>query len=137
MPTYLYQCPRCSSRAEVIKKVADINTLETCTSCITPMSRVICAPAVRGDYAGYNCPVTNTWIEGRRAHEENLKRHGCRVLETGEKEAAAAYRRASDEALDKSVESAAEKFVHELPTKKREQLAVEMESGLDVQVVRQ
>lgn len=136
MPTYLYQCPRCSSRTEVIKKVAEIDTVETCATCVTTMSRVICAPAVRGDYAGYNCPVTGNWIEGRRAHEENLKKHGCRVLEGGEKEAAAAFRRKADEDLDKSVEIEAEKFVHALPVEKREKLAVEMESGLDVQVAR-
>lgn len=137
MPTYLYQCDRCSHRAEVLKKVAEIDKQELCTQCFTAMSRRICAPAVRGDYAGYNCPVTGNWIEGRRAHEENLKRQGCRVLEPGETEAAARFRRESDDALDRTVEIAAEKFVHELPTQKREQLAVEMESGLDVQIARQ
>lgn len=137
MPTYLYQCPRCSNRDEVFKKLIDLDTVETCQKCITVMSRVICAPAVRGDYAGYNCPVTGDWIEGKRAHTENLARHGCRVLETGEKEAAAQYRRSSDDALDKTMEDAAEKFVYELPPQKREQLVVEMESGLDVQIARQ
>lgn len=39
-----------------------------------------------GDYEGYNCPVTGKYIEGRAAHEENLKRQGCRVLEPGETE---------------------------------------------------
>lgn len=38
------------------------------------------------DYKGYTCPVTNKWIEGKAAHQENLKRHNCRVLEKGEKE---------------------------------------------------
>ncbi len=45
-----------------------------------PMPRVI------GDYAAYECPVTGKMIEGRRAHQENLNRHDCRILERGEKE---------------------------------------------------
>jgi hypothetical protein len=41
---------------------------------------------VRRDIPGYDCPVTGKWIEGRRAHEENLKQQGCRIVEKGEKE---------------------------------------------------
>ena len=42
---------------------------------------------VSPDYHGYACPITGRWIEGRAAHRENLKRHGCRLQEKGEKEA--------------------------------------------------
>lgn len=55
------------------------------------------APRVRSfeinpDYKGYTCPITGRWVEGRAAHRENLKRHGCRVMEKGEKEWAAKRR---------------------------------------------
>ena len=43
-------------------------------------------PMIVSDYAPYECPVTGKTIEGRRAHEENLKATGCRILERGEKE---------------------------------------------------
>jgi hypothetical protein len=43
-------------------------------------------PRVVGDYEPYECPVSGKIIEGRKAHEENLKRTGCRLLEPGEKE---------------------------------------------------
>jgi hypothetical protein len=43
-------------------------------------------PQVSGDFAAYDCPITGKSIEGRVAHEENLRRHDCRILETGEKE---------------------------------------------------
>ena len=43
-------------------------------------------PMIRGEYAAYECPVTGKMIEGRYAHEENLKATGCRILERGEKE---------------------------------------------------
>lgn len=39
---------------------------------------------VSSDIAGYDCPVTGKWIDGRRDHRENLKRQGCRNLEVGE-----------------------------------------------------
>ena len=41
---------------------------------------------ISSDYEGYNCPITNKWVEGKSAHRENLKRHGCRVFEPGELE---------------------------------------------------
>lgn len=43
-------------------------------------------PRVSGDFAAYDCPITGKSIEGRVAHEENLKRNDCRILEPGEKE---------------------------------------------------
>lgn len=41
-------------------------------------------PMVLGDYEAYDCPVTGKMIEGRAAHNENLKRTGCRLNEPGE-----------------------------------------------------
>ena len=43
-------------------------------------------PQIVRDYESYKCPVTGKIIEGRAAHEENLKRTDCRLLEPGEKE---------------------------------------------------
>lgn len=41
---------------------------------------------VQSDIAGYTCPVTDVWVDGKSAHRENLKRTGCRILEPGERE---------------------------------------------------
>lgn len=43
-------------------------------------------PQISSDYAPYTCPITGQWVEGKREHEANLRKHGCRVLEKGEKE---------------------------------------------------
>tara|TARA_R110000787_G_C13367192_1_gene440537 strand:+ start:883 stop:1206 length:324 start_codon:yes stop_codon:yes gene_type:complete len=69
-------------------------------------------PKVIGDYAAYECPVTGSVIEGRRAHTENLKRTGCRLLEPGEKEANIKnghkdYMDGIDRAVDKAVDEIA------------------------------
>lgn len=136
MPIYRYQCPACGSRRDVLKSLTLLDRGEPCETCQTPMERRICAPAVVTDYAGYSCPISGKWIEGRRAHAENLKRHGCRVLETGETDEV--RHRASSEAalLDKSVDETVEQFYETLPTERREELAREVQSGLDVTIER-
>lgn len=100
------------------------------------MERQLSAPAIVADYAGYTCPVSGKRIEGRRAHEENLKRHGCRILEAGETEQVSRQRASEEARVDREVESTVEQFYETLPTDKREQLAVAVQSGLDVAIER-
>jgi hypothetical protein len=100
------------------------------------MNRQICAPAVIGDYAPYECPVTGKMIEGRKAHEENLKRTGCRILEPGEAEAHKRSLAQADVDLDNRVEATVDEFIAKLPGEKREKLAAEMEGGLTAEIVR-
>lgn len=45
---------------------------------------MLAAPQISADYEMYQCPITDKPVEGRVAHRENLKQHGCRVLEPGE-----------------------------------------------------
>ena len=136
MPIYAYQCHHCRVSQDIIKRVADLERMEPCEVCKAPMDRRICAPAVVADYAGYTCPISDKWIEGRRAHEENLKRHGCRVLEAGETDQVRRSREAEECALDRQVDDTVERFYEALPTVKREQLAAEITSGLDVSIDR-
>lgn len=60
---------------------------------------------VQSDINGYTCPVTGKWVDGRRDHRENLKRTGCRILETGEKER---FVRDRPKEIDRSSEKAAD-----------------------------
>lgn len=132
MPTYRYKCLGCARFTDVFKRLSDMDRLERCSNCQFEMVRQIVAPAVRGDYQGYNCPITNKWIEGRRAHEENLKRHGCRVLETGEKEDLIRSKQVEEAALERSIEGTVEEFIEKLPAAKKERLANEVAGGMDV-----
>ena len=136
MPLYQYHCATCNAKRDVMKKIAEIDSITPCLRCNFAMNRQICAPLVRGDIPGYDCPVTGKWIEGRRAHEENLRRQGCRVLEHGETEGARRHTAASEAAFDASIDATVEEFVETLPTAKKEQLAAEIQSGLDVSIVR-
>lgn len=127
----------CGNKRDIVKPLSLLNRFEFCrNACEGAMERTICAPAVRGDYAGYDCPVTGKWIEGKRAHEENLKETGCRILEPGEHQQNQRRREQDEADLEARVEHTAESFVHNLPTEKREQLAIELRNGADTTTVR-
>jgi putative FmdB family regulatory protein len=86
MPVYSYCCPSCFHTFDVVKKLAQLDRVEECPLCADNAERRIVAPHIAGDYEAYNCPITGKRVEGRREHQENLKKNGCRVLEPGERE---------------------------------------------------
>lgn len=137
MPLYDYKCPTCRARREILKPIADLDRVEKCLHCGFAMNRELSAPRVLGDYPGYECPITGKWVEGRAAHRENLAKHGCRILEPGETSEAQRRARQSDEALEESVAETAAALVENMPARQREQLAAELDNGLDVTVTRQ
>jgi hypothetical protein len=69
-------------------------------------------PYIAGDYKPYDCPITGKSIDGRVEHEENLKKHGCRIHEAGEfedvkKNGQKRINASIDAAIDKSVDAVA------------------------------
>lgn len=136
MPTYDYKCPTCARKREVFLKLDDLNSSVYCNHCGQGMNRQLSAPFVRGDTVAYDCPITGKRIEGRKAHEENLKQHGCRILEPGETEQFKRRRTEDEQKLEAAVEETADRFISQLPTEKRDRLAGEMEGGFTTEVVR-
>ena len=136
MPTYVFKCPACGTGFERILRLAEYDSPQQCPECAAVAERQICAPAVRGDYPPYECPVTGRIIEGRRAHEENLKRHGCRVLEPGETSEASRRLRTEDAALEASLDATTESLLASMPTRKLEQLSAELQAGADITIER-
>lgn len=138
MPTYDYKCPKghVHSHWSLIKNYKPVIACPQCSE--AAIRHITSAPMgfVQGNYPAYACPITGKIIDGRKAHEENLARHDCRILETGETEQTKARRLAEEVAFDKAVEATAEEFVEKLPSAKREQLGRELESGADVTVAR-
>lgn len=136
MPVYDYKCPVCARRQEIVKKIADLDRPEHCPKCLFAMNRQVAAPMIRPDYAPYQCPISGEWISGRAAHEENLKKHGCRVLEEGEADVAKAAAAKQEEAFLESVGETAARFVAQLPPEKQERLANEIDAGAGLAVER-
>lgn len=136
MPIYSFQCANCGKRDQFFRKIDHRDAEAHCSKCGYPSTRQLDGPRVRADYPGYECPITGDWIEGRRAHRENLAKHGCRVYEPGETEAFKRRKAVEEAAFDASVESTVEQFVTELPSERREQLFAEVAAGADAAVVR-
>lgn len=68
-------------------------------------------PAVLPDYAAYDCPITGDMVEGRAAHRENLKAHGCRVMERGEQDDFVKNReREADRQIERIVDDMTERW---------------------------
>lgn len=127
MPLYDFKC----LNGHVFERHVPLDKFEepVFCSCNAPAHRLISTPMFSVDTTGYTCPVTGDWIGSKHQHENNLAKHGCRVLETGEKEAAAAYRKKEDEKLDRLIENHVEKEFEGFSSAKKEQLANELING--------
>ena len=137
MPKYDYVC----AAGHLTERVTTIAAYQKQITCDCGREALRCiteAPVgfVKGNLPAYACPITGNIIDGRKAHEENLARHGCRILETGERENVIKQKAREEAAFDAAVEATAEEFVAKLPTAKLEQLGRELESGADVVVER-
>lgn len=127
MPLYEYRCP-VGHKFERFYRMAEDSSHALC-SCGELAGKQLSAPVVRGDYAGYSCPITGKWIEGRRAHEENLARHGCRVLETGEASQAERARRNAEENFEKALDETIERELTTMGSEKVARLCNEVADG--------
>lgn len=136
MPLYDYKCPTCGETEERAIKLADLCKPVSCLRGCGPMKRQLSAPRIQMDYAGYSCPITGKWIEGRRAHKENLKVHGCRVLERGEFEEVDKRRKRADDELEEKVANGAVQEFLNMSIKKREMIAHELTHGADAPIIR-
>ena len=136
MPLYEYAC-ECGAKLTEYKPLREASVPVTCT-CGQVMGKVFSAPQIFvAAEVSYECPITGIPITSKRAHEENLAKHGCRVYETGEREEVTRRREREDAKLEETISETALDFVESLPSEAREQLGRELESGLDVTVIRQ
>lgn len=135
MPVYEYIC-HSGHVSDKVHSVADCSREHFCNCCGRPAERRLSAPAIIGDYTGYQCPITGDWIEGRKAHNENLAKHECRVLETGEREGMIRHKAASEKALLDAAEDTACRAIMNMPQEKFEILAGELQHGGDADLIR-
>ena len=129
MPTYSAQCTACNHKFDIFRRISDRDLPANCERCRAPAQRIIDKARISPDYAPYNCPITGELISGRRQHEENLKRHGCRIYEPGELEEHRKFvEQESERQIDRLAESAV-KAALALPPEKQETLAAELTLG--------
>lgn len=135
MPLYDIRCDRSGQVFERFIKLADFALPIKC-ACGAAARRAIATPMFSVDNTDYRCPITDKSIRSKRDHEENLKLHGCRVLETGETAQAGLKRKAEEAELDRKIEETVEKEIISWSSDKREQLAKELSHGVDAIVER-
>lgn len=133
MPLYDYRCPECGHRAQAFRRVDDRHQAPPHEH---SMVLAVTAPTVRGDISGYHSPITGQWIGSSRAAREDMKRHGCREWDPGEKQDAIRRREQNDRDLDASIERTVGTFIEDLPQRKRERLEVELANGFTAVPVR-
>lgn len=132
MPLYSHRCINCYSKQAIFKKIEDRDAPRSCGICGFSMERILDAPFVAPDFAPYDCPITGKIIEGRQAHIENLKRHGCRIREAGETESFRKETAAAETAAEEAVAETAAGIVANWDSRKQEQLATELSHGADI-----
>lgn len=130
MPIYSYKCMH-DHKFDKFLRMADSDKVQIC-HCGRPGHKQVTAARIVADYAGYECPISGDWIEGRAAHRENLAKHNCRVFEEGEREQVQRFAAKQDADMDAAVEATVDEFIGSLDGKARDALAGEMEAGLDV-----
>lgn len=106
MPLYSTQCPACGMRGSIFRSIQARNDTETCI-CGVRRERVLDAPRVFGDLEAYECPVTGKRIDGWKEHQNNLARHGCRVLEPGEREGKI---KETQQSINRAIDAVGESF---------------------------
>lgn len=135
MPLYEYRCQECQQRFERFVKLEDYQAPQTC-ACGGGSERIISIPRFIVEDVGYDCPITGEWIGSKHAHENNLAKHGCRVLETGENDVAAKFREREEAEFDRKIEETVERTIDAMPSEKKEKLANELEGGMTAEIVR-
>lgn len=130
MPLYSYICECCEKRDRRFLPVSRYKDPQYCHNPICPqhvvfddqpipedrqpMTKIIEAPAVVGDYEGYISPATGKWVEGRKQHLEDLKRSGCRIYEPGETDAEIRKTAERQARVEKEIDDAVERTAAEL-----------------------
>lgn len=134
MPLYDFKCPN-GHTFERMVKLADFEAEQKC-ACGGVSERVISAPRISSVSYDYECPITGKAITSKHAHEENLRRHDCRIYEPGETQANARAAAEADAAFDRGLDETVEKLYDAMPGEKKEKLANELLSGADIAIER-
>lgn len=124
MPTYLYRCPECGD-FERFLRLADHRREVDC-SCGLPGIQVITPVNFTAPMQSYECPVTGKEIKSVREHHDNLKRHGCHIIEPGEDRDAAIRAKRNDDILDAALDHSISQTLHSMPKEKLAQVCAEV-----------
>ena len=135
MPMYSLRCDN-GHEFDLYLKFKDLELEQFCV-CGRPAVRIIQAPHifVQKDIC-YDSPIDGRPITSKQARIEDLKRTGCIPYEEGMKQDHDRRAVEAERNLDSAVDETVEREVALMPSRKREKLFSELESGLTVEPTR-
>lgn len=135
MPIYVYSCP-CGEKFERYLAVADYDTLQKC-ECGLEARRVICAPMmVSVKEIRYESPIDGKPVTSKQARQEDLARSGCIEYDPEMKTDYNRRIEREEKELENKMEQSVNAAIAQMPTKKRETLVSELQSGADIDTLR-
>lgn len=134
MPIYEFKCNN-GHLFDRFLKLANYNDPQTC-ECGAASVKLLSRPAIHADFPPYESPVTGKMITSRRERREDLARSGCVEYEPSMLQESERKRAAEDAALEKKIDEHVEAEIINMDARTREKLVSELQSGVDVEVVR-
>lgn len=136
MPIYEFVCRR-RHHFDRYLPVADYQTPQTC-DCGAMGRRIISVPMllIKGKDICYDSPIDGRPITSAAARREDLARNNCREYDPEMKKDYDRRIRRENEALESAVEKTVDMEIAKMPSRKRERLAAELQSGADADLAR-
>ena len=137
MPIYVYQC-KDGHQFDVYKSIKNIDRKEVC-KCGKSADRKIVPTMINCDMQTWNryvSPTTGKLITSYRERREDMARSNCVEYDPGMKRDYDNGVKRADEKLEKSIDQTVEREWEKMPSSKKERLANELSSGVDIEVTR-
>lgn len=138
MPLYDWRCQSDNCDREFVRFVPlkDFEVPQSCSFCGGVASRIIRAPFVRADIAGYVSPVTGQWIGGRKQRREDLLSSNSVEFEPGFAEECRRNTTAAERKLELAIENTVDAEISRMPARKQELLDQEVRAGASAEFTR-
>lgn len=87
MPLYTYRCPDCERRSELVRKIREHSNPVPCECGGLQNQTIESAPMVNAAFLGsarnpgYQCVVTDQWVDSRKKRREIEREHN--LIEAG------------------------------------------------------
>lgn len=119
MPLYTIQCLTCGREDNIFRKLSEYDNLPYCKCNDAVMVRKVTAPLVISEFQSYISPATGREITSRAAREDDLKRSGTFLHESGVEKDIARNKLAADEKAFAPVSSAIDNIVRNLVNERK------------------
>lgn len=83
MPLYDTRCRECGAKAQIFRKIAEMDNIPSCDSCGGVADRLLSAPAIVTEFSPYVSPATGAYIDSRAKRADDLRRAGSFLYEPG------------------------------------------------------